>query len=245
MGANLMKASNPSERWIHMVIMILGISGGAFALLLFFSTDAAVDPIAGAIVRMMMGLVLLWCVLGGLLMFRFRDAIRKQVQRIQLDWRITFVLFCTALALMEEGGTTRMTNLAPLFGVQMGEAAITASPNYLEVVLFHSVVVFIPMFIAWALMLWRWRFSASAVFLLFGLSGTLGESIAFGPQNLIGLGFWVFVYGLMVYLPAYSIPEARTARPPRWYHYPLALILPTLASIPVAIIILILRGPGS
>jgi len=42
----------------------------------------------------------------------------------------------------------------------------------------------------------------------------------------------------MVYLPAYSIPEG-------WYHYPLALILPTLASIPVAIIILILHGPGA
>lgn len=239
-----MTASNTSERWIQMLIIILGISGGAFALLLFFSTDASADPVAGAIVRMMMGLVLLWCVLGGLLMFRFRDAIRKQVQRIQLDWRITFVLFCTVLALIEEAVTTSMTNLAPLFGVQMGEAAITASPNYLEVVLLHSVVVFVPMFIAWALILWRWRFSAAAVFLLFGLSGTLGESISFGPQNLIGLGFWVFVYGLMVYLPAYSIPEVRTAQPPRWYHYPLALILPTLASIPVAILILLVRGPG-
>ena len=232
-----MTASNPSERWIQMLIIILGISGGAFALLLFFSTDPSADPVAGAIVRMMMGLVLLWCVLGGLLMFRFRDAIRKQVQRIQLDWRITFVLFCTVLALIEEAVTTSMTNLAPLFGVQMGEAAITASPNYLEVVLLHSVVVFVPMFIAWALILWRWRFSAAAVFLLFGLSGTLGESISFGPQNLIGLGFWVFVYDLMVYLPAYCLPVRERAKPPKEWHYAVMVLGPVLLAIPVALVI--------
>jgi hypothetical protein len=38
----------------------------------------------------------------------------------------------TALALMEEAITSSMTNLAPLFGVKIGEAYITASTNYFD-----------------------------------------------------------------------------------------------------------------
>lgn len=49
--------------------------------------------------------------------------------------------------------TTKMTNMAPLFGVKMGEAHITASANYLDVALCHSVVVLVPTCIAWALLL--------------------------------------------------------------------------------------------
>ena len=40
-----------------------------------------------------------------------------------------------------------MTNCAPLFGVEMGEVYITASGNDMDVVLFHSVVVFVPQFL--------------------------------------------------------------------------------------------------
>jgi len=39
---------------------------------------------------------------------------------------------------------------------------------------------------------------------------------------------WVFVYGLTIYLPACSRPADRGARPPHWWHYPLAVILPLL-----------------
>ncbi len=42
------------------------------------------------------------------------------------------------------------------------------------------------------------------------------------------IGMWVFVYGLMIYLPACSLPADRGARLPRWWHYPLAVILPLL-----------------
>jgi len=45
------------------------------------------------------------------------------------------------------------------------------------------------------------------------------------PSDLIG-GFWVFLYGLMVYLPASTVPEDRPAKPPRWWCYPLAVFLP-------------------
>jgi hypothetical protein len=39
---------------------------------------------------------------------------------------------------------------------------------------------------------------------------------------------WIFVYGLMVWLPAYCVPAERSARPPRWWAYPLAVVIPFL-----------------
>ncbi len=54
--------------------------------------------------------------------------------------------------------------------------------------------------------------------------GSLAEA-SINPTSLIG-GFRVFVYGLMVYLPACSVPRDRGARPPRWWQYPLVVVLP-------------------
>ena len=179
-----------------------------------------------ATVGMGWGLVLLWIFLGGSLMHRFRDPIRRMLSSIRLDWRLKFIFFATALALVEEAVTTSMTNLAPLFGVRVGEAYITASTNYLDVVALHSVVMFVPMFVAWALMLWRYDFSPFAVFVLFGLTGTLAEMSYGGFQHAFEFGLWIFVYGLMVYLPAYCAPVGRQARKPRWWHYPLAVVAP-------------------
>lgn len=181
-----------------------------------------------AVIGMGWGLILLWVLLGGGLMFRFREPIRGFMSRLHWDWRVKFVLFATVLALLEEAISTSMTNLAPLFGVRIGEAYITASTNYLDVVCLHSVVIFVPMFVGWALILWRYDFSPFAVFFLFGLTGTLAETLAFGPGNLPQAGFWIFVYGLMVYLPAFSVPSERGARPVRWWHYPLAVVVPFL-----------------
>ncbi len=181
-----------------------------------------------AVIGMGWGLILFWILLGGGLMVRFREPIRARVLRIPFDWRVKFVFFATLLALLEEAVTTSMTNLAPLFGLKIGEAYITASANYLDVVCLHSVVVFVPMFVAWALILWRYDFSPFSVFLLFGLTGTLAETLSFGPGNLLQAGFWIFVYGLMVYLPAFCVPRDRTARPPHWWHFPLAVLVPFL-----------------
>jgi hypothetical protein len=65
--------------------------------------------------------------------------------------------------------------------------------------------------------------------LLFGLLGTIAET-TFGLGALIS-GFWFFVYGLMVYLPAYALPPRETV-PPRWWHYILAIVLPFLMMVP-------------
>jgi hypothetical protein len=180
-----------------------------------------------AMLGMGWGLIALWIFVGGFLMHRFRDPIRARLARLRLDWRIKFVLFATLLALLEEAITTMMTNLAPLFGVKVGEAYITASANYLDVVGLHSVIVFIPLFVGWAIILWRYDFSPFAVFVLFGLTGILAE-MSFGPQHALEFGLWIFVYGLMVYLPAYCVPSDRNARKPRWWHYPLAVFVPLL-----------------
>ncbi|HUL62598.1 MAG TPA: hypothetical protein VLT35_06005, partial [Methanocella sp.] len=185
------------------------------------------------------GLLLLWAVVGGAIMFRLRDRFRAFFRRLPGDWRLKFVLSCTLLALIEEAVTTGMTDLAPLLGVKMGEVAITASADYVEVVTRHSVVVFVPMFVAWSLLLSRYRFGPASVFVLWGLTGTLAETITFGLQNLLMTGFWAFVYGLMVYLPSYAAPEERRARAPRWYHYPLAVVAPLLILIPLFIVAII------
>lgn len=184
-----------------------------------------------AIIKMALGLVVFWIVLGGSCMYRFRHPIANGVRRLPGHWRLKFILFATLLALAEEAVTVTMTNLAPVFGSEIGKAFITASANYIHTVLFHSVIVFIPMFVVWGFLLGRYDFDPKSVFLLFGLTGSLAE-MSMQASNILG-GFWFFVYGLMVFLPAYSLPpaESRRAQKPRAWHYILAVFLPLVAPI--------------
>ncbi len=215
----------------------------ALAIWLAFSTLAVTAigligarPNTRAVILMGASLVLVWIAGGGTLMVLLRERARRWVQGVRLDWRLKFVLSCTLLALVEEAVTVGLTNLAPLFGVPFGSAYITASGNYLDVVALHSVVVFVPMFAAWAWLLQHYDFSPKAVFLLFGLSGILAEA-GLSPQAFAEFGLWIFVYGLMVYLPAYTVPEGRAAARPKWWTYPLAVLLPGLSAVPVAVIV--------
>jgi len=194
-------------------------------------------PYERAVLYMAVLLFVVWVMIGGTLQYVYRHRVRALVARSPFRWQTTFVLFCTVLALLEEAVTTTLTNCAPLFGVAVGEAYITASANYLDVVLFHSVVVFVPMFIAWAWILSRYEVRPVAVLLLFGCTGVLAEAGSFGLQNLLNAGFWVYVYGLMVALPAFCVPRDRVTRKPRWWQYLLFVVLPFIAVIPVAGII--------
>lgn len=186
------------------------------------------SPVSRAILGMSWGLIILWVIIAGGLMYRFRDVIRVVVEKIPLQWQVRFAIFAVTLALLEEAVTTMMTNLAPLFGVSIGEAYITASTNYWDVIFFHSVIIFVGPLIFWSLVLRRYDFSPFAVFLIFGISGTLAETSIGGPLAILGFGQWIFIYGLMIFLPAYTIPPAdvRGARPPKWYHYALMVVLP-------------------
>ena len=178
-----------------------------------------------ATVDMGAGLIILWIGLCGGLMYCFRDRIRNLVLQIPLDWRVKFVLFSSILVLIEEAITTTMTNLAVLFGSKIGETYITASTNYLDVIFFHSVFpVIFPMFIAWGLLLWRYKFSPFQVFLLFGMTGIIAEGSFGGAWGAFAMFF--FIYGLMIYLPAYCIPQDRPSRTPRWWLFPLAVFIP-------------------
>ena len=201
---------------------------------LFVTVAVWNSRVGRAVLSMAWGLVILWIFVCGSLMYFNRDKIKAVVLKIPLGWRTKFVLFCILLALIEEAITTTMTNIAPFFGVNIGEAYITASTNYLDVVLLHSVIVFIPAFIIWAFLLGRYNFTPFQVFLTYGISGLLGEISAFGLQHLSEFSLWTLVYGLMIYLPAYSLPVRKNLRPVRWWHFVLAILLPIPFSIPIA-----------
>lgn len=220
-----------TTRIIQGLAIVLGITIFFFVVIALQLEDA----VTRAMFMMISGLLVLWVAVGGTLMHTFRDPISARVRTIRLQWQVRFVMFATALALIEEAITTGMTNLAPVFGVEMGEAYITASANYLDVVLFHSVIVFIPMFIAWAHMLKRWGFTPGQVLLLFGTTGLLSEALTFGFQNLLQVPVWIFVYGLMVYLPAYTARQDYQAPPPQRIHYLYAVLLPIVYSVPVVL----------
>jgi hypothetical protein len=235
-AADFQSSRDGITRWILIVIGIYSALFVSFLNLIIVNSD---DVKGRAIILMADGMILLWLIVGGSLTPMLRRRFVPRVAAITLDWRVRFVLFCTAMALLEEVITTTMTNCAPLLGTTPEEAHITASTNYLVVVCFHSVVVFVPMFVAWAWMLSRWNFSPLKVLLLFGITGSLAEA-TINPTSLIG-GFWVFVYGLMVYLPACTVPQDRGAKRLRWWHYPLAVVLPVLAVIPVVPVVVFLR----
>jgi len=217
-------SSPRTDRITRWLVIAIGVYSVALVTLLNVFLLGSGKTKDRAIILMADGLIVCWIVIGGSLTPMLRRRLVPKLSAIPINWRVRFVLLCTAMALIEEVITTTMTNLAPLFGTTPEEAHITASTNYFTVVCFHSVVAFVPMFIAWAWMLSRWNFTPLKVLLLFGITGSIAEA-SIQPSNLIG-GFWVFVYGLMVYLPARTVPEDRPAKRPRWWHYPLAVVLP-------------------
>jgi hypothetical protein len=239
MEATPQAAPKPTDRITRWMLIAIGIYSAilvSFLNLVILNSDNVKDR---AIFLMADGMILLWIIVGGSLTPMLRRRLVPKLAAIPIDWRLRFVLLCTAMALIEEVITTTMTNLAPLFGSTPEEAHITASTNYFHVVLCHSVVLFVFMFVVWAWMLSRWDFSPLKVLLLFGITGSLAEA-TINPTSLIG-GFWVFVYGLMVYLPACTVPRNRGARPLRWWHYPVAVFLPFLGVIPGGLVATVLR----
>lgn len=232
-GINHIDASRSAKRRTLFVIGLAAwmITVSGLVLVLLWKNE-----VQRAVIGMAWGVILLWVCACGLIMWRWRDMWRRLSSLLHMPWMLKFILGCTALALTEEMITTLMTNCAPLFGVQVGQAYITASANYFDVVLYHSVVVFVPLFIGWAFILRWWKFSPFVVFVLFGITGLFMETLSFGLQNLGNFAFWIFVYGLMVWLPAYTIPADRPAGEPPWWGYPLAIFMPLLCLPLVAIL---------
>ncbi len=236
MVASLKTRAKRRQRIVGIVLSLITAWGvlSISAVTLFILTNET-NPDNRAIIKMGVALILIWCLLAGSLMYAFRNRFVSWATRIPLGWRSRFVLLCVVFALLEEAVTTSLTNLAPLFGAVSDAARITASTNYLEVVLMHSVIAFVPMFLCWSWLLSRYDFRPQEVLLLFGLNGTLAESLSFGPQNLLQAGMWVWVYGLMVYLPACTVPVGRSERPVRWWHGLLAIFLPLVFIVPLVL----------
>lgn len=209
---------------------------------LFVTVLAWNDKVTRAGMLMAWGLILLWVVVCGSIMYRRKDLLKQIIQGINFDWRLKFVVFAAILALIEEVITVGMTNMALVFGVKLGEVFITASADYFDVVLFHSVIVFIPMFATWAFLLSRYNFSPSTVFLLFGFTGIFIEAGFSFYTSILNPGLWLFVYGLMVYLPAYCcVPENLSLKNPGKLVKIIAVFLPFIIALPVAFIVSIIH----
>jgi hypothetical protein len=206
------------------VLFLLAYTLVLLSALWFFTRS---NPAENAVISMAAGLVILWVGgIGGLAYWQ-RNRIRQLVLGLPGGWQIKFILFATLMALLEEAIAVAMTNLAPFFGVVIGEAFITASADYADVVLHHSVIVFLGWFVVWAVLLRYLNFSPFAVFVMSGLLGWLGEVLSFGSSQIAGFAMWMLIYGLMTWLPAYCLPaaEQRGAKPLRYGHYPLAFLL--------------------
>jgi hypothetical protein len=210
-----------------LIKFFIWLAGAQLALAVFIFLASRNDPVSHAIIGMGIGLYIFWIILLGLLMKKFRDPIKNFVEKIKLDWRLKFIAFATILALVEEAITTAMTNTAPLYGVTMAAAHVTASANYWDVVLTNSVVLLVPMFFAWAWLLSKYDFSPNQVFLLYGFSGWFIEIVHAGITNAGEIGMWMLVYGLIIYLPAYSMPAApdrgALKKPSPWLYVPIII----------------------
>ncbi|HIJ73062.1 MAG TPA: hypothetical protein HPP83_03065 [Candidatus Hydrogenedentes bacterium] len=219
-------------RRLLQILAVYGLLAVAVVGVIAFAAEK--DPDKRAIVGMGIGLIVIWCILGGVAMRLIRGRFVGWIGHLGGGWRLRFVLLCIAMAMLEEAVTTSLTNAAPLLGAATEAARITSSTNYIEVIS-GSVVAFIPWFICWAWLLNRYDFNPLEVMLLFGLTGTAAESITFGVKNIAGVGMWVFVYGLMVYLPAHTVPQERESRDPRWWHWLLAVFLPLVFIFPFVV----------
>lgn len=155
---------------------------------------------------------------------------------------------------LEEAVTTSLTNLGPAFGAVTDAARITASKNYLKVVCTNSVIIFVPQFMCWAFLLWFLDFAPIEVMLLYGLTGWIMEMLLNGFGHWGEVIMWTFVYGLMVWLPACTVPaDRKTWRasagcrlwPVRWWMWPLGtlsgLSLAILFAIPMIPVILFFK----
>jgi hypothetical protein len=167
------------------------------------------EPTSKAIMLMGLSLFVVWVIIGGTLQRKYLKEYSAQLTTPVESPVRKFILYAIALACTEELIAVFMTNLAPSFGVDVGEAYITASTNYFDVILFHSVIVFIPMLIMLGCILRKYAMSPFQAFILWGIVGVIAEITFAGPQVLISAPMWICIYGLMVYLPAHIFIETK------------------------------------
>ena len=104
-------------RWI-----LIAIYSGLLVTLLNIFILSSGKVRERAIFLMADGLILFWIIVGGSLTPMLRKQLVPRMIVIPMDWRLRFVLLCTAMALLEEVITTSMTNLAPWLGTTPEES---------------------------------------------------------------------------------------------------------------------------
>ena len=83
-------------RWLLIAIGIYSALLVSFLNLIILNSDKVKDR---AIFLMADGMILLWIIVGGSLTPMLRRRLVPTVAAIPIDWRVRFVLFCTAMAL--------------------------------------------------------------------------------------------------------------------------------------------------
>ena len=191
-----------------------------------------------AIVTMALGLIIVWGVFFARVQVIFMRLLKpKYLARFW--YFLSVILGMISLALVAEMVSTTMTQTAYLWKLSPNDAYITASPNYIEVVTRHSVIVFIPQFIGIAFLHYHYAFKPIAWFIIYGLMGYVNERLAFGAvASWVSIPFWMIVYGWIAYLPTYLIIPKRKRRSVKWFHYGLAFAFPLALSIPWALVII-------
>ncbi|MBX3170119.1 MAG: hypothetical protein KF760_22125 [Candidatus Eremiobacteraeota bacterium] len=172
--------------------------------------------------------ILLWVVVGGLAMRKWRQPLIALMRRYEGRPKSAFIAFSVLLACIEEALACLMTNLGRLFGDPTGQVYITASANYLDLAFLHSVIVIVPQVAIWSWILERYRFTSSRLFVLFGVQGGLAE-IAFAGMQPALFPTWLLVYALMTWLPYQAfepaLERARIRKNPGFLIQILSLVL--------------------
>ena len=161
------------------------------------------DPVKLISVLELWSLIFFWVFLCGSLMYFLRNTFTKYYSRIRLPIWIKFTVFSTTFALIEEAIAVSINN----YFYQSGVHGLTASTNYWEVISKHSIIALLPVFLIFSFYIQKFKPSPYKAFLYFGVIGTLAETTIGGFLSLLQFGMWIFVYGLMIYLPAHQNNE--------------------------------------
>ena len=196
-----------APRLDNAVLIGCGVIGTVVILGLFPLAISRFDTYGTSRYFMGFGLILCWVVAGGLAQRRWRATLSDWLSRSDRHWRVAFVGAGVVLASIEEAVACLMTNLRSVFEDPTCTAFITASGNYLDLIFRHSVVVIVPMLIAWAWLLTRYRFTPLRVFVLFGAQGASAEVVWAGMTPVL-FPVWLYVYGLMIWLPALAFQDS-------------------------------------
>lgn len=176
------------------------LSALLLSTLLFLDFTDKDDPVIHVAVDMLWFLALGWVLICGSIMYLLQDKFYALYVKIKWPFWLKFTVFALLFSMVEEAVAVTINNvLSPRSG---GIAKLTVSTDYLEVVTQHSIVALLPLFIIFGLLIPKFKLTQFQTFLLFGLVGVLAEYTVTGGIALVLFSLWIFVYGLMVYLPA-------------------------------------------